>query len=198
MSCRSARLGIASRTRSIERATPVRSPMSPGDVAAIGPRQSCLRRWSRSMRRCSTSRSGGRPDDDGAGRGGRPNARAVNRANRYAVEYDPRAVKELSKLDKTVARRIFTAIDALAAEPRPAGCRAFDRLSGPVANPCRRLPGRLPDQGCRTDRAGPARRPPAAVSIDSCNASLERRRGGSGAHSWVVITHRMAGIVADG
>lgn len=54
----------------------------------------------------------------------------MNRANRYAVEYDPRAVKELSKLDKTVARRIFTAIDALAAEPRPAGCRALTGYPG--------------------------------------------------------------------
>lgn len=41
----------------------------------------------------------------------------------FAVEYDPRAIKELTKLDKPIARRIITAIDALGANPRPSGTR---------------------------------------------------------------------------
>ncbi|MHB1234409.1 MAG: type II toxin-antitoxin system RelE family toxin [Microbacteriaceae bacterium] len=41
----------------------------------------------------------------------------------FAVEYDPKALKELVKLDKPVARRIVKAIDALSADPRPSGSR---------------------------------------------------------------------------
>lgn len=41
----------------------------------------------------------------------------------YVVKYDPRALKELMKLDKPVARRIAKAIDALGVEPRPRGAR---------------------------------------------------------------------------
>lgn len=41
----------------------------------------------------------------------------------YAVRYDPKALKELTKLDKPVARRILQAVDALAADPRPSGAR---------------------------------------------------------------------------
>ncbi len=41
----------------------------------------------------------------------------------FAVEYDPKALKELSKLNKPVARRIVKAIDALSADPRPSGTR---------------------------------------------------------------------------
>jgi len=41
----------------------------------------------------------------------------------YAVEYDPKALKELTKLDRSIARRIVTAIDALAVEPRPGRAR---------------------------------------------------------------------------
>ena len=36
----------------------------------------------------------------------------------YVVQYDPKALKELTKLDKPVARRIVKAIDALDADPR--------------------------------------------------------------------------------
>ncbi|MEA2185431.1 MAG: hypothetical protein QOK16_442, partial [Solirubrobacteraceae bacterium] len=36
----------------------------------------------------------------------------------YVVKYDPRAVKELMKLDKPVARRIAKSIDGLGVEPR--------------------------------------------------------------------------------
>lgn len=41
----------------------------------------------------------------------------------YVVRYDPKALKELAKLDKQVARRIVRVIDALAADPRPSGAR---------------------------------------------------------------------------
>ena len=41
----------------------------------------------------------------------------------YAVRYDPRAAKELAKLDRQVARRIVSAIDALVEQPRPPGAR---------------------------------------------------------------------------
>jgi mRNA interferase RelE/StbE len=41
--------------------------------------------------------------------------------HRYAIEYDPRALKELGKLDRTVGRRVRTAIDSLATNPRPNG-----------------------------------------------------------------------------
>ena len=39
----------------------------------------------------------------------------------YAIEYDPRAAKELGKLDRTVGRRVRMAIDSLAGDPRPNG-----------------------------------------------------------------------------
>jgi len=41
----------------------------------------------------------------------------------YVVKYDPRPVRELTKLDKPVARRIIRAVDALGADPRPRGAR---------------------------------------------------------------------------
>ena len=37
----------------------------------------------------------------------------------YTVQYDPKALKELTKVDKPAARRIVKAIDALSAGPRP-------------------------------------------------------------------------------
>ena len=36
----------------------------------------------------------------------------------YTVLYEPRALKELTKLDKLVARRIVRAVDVLRVEPR--------------------------------------------------------------------------------
>lgn len=45
----------------------------------------------------------------------------------YEVVFDSRAGKELGKLDKPVARRVYSAVMALGEEPRPDGCR---RLSG--------------------------------------------------------------------
>lgn len=45
----------------------------------------------------------------------------MSAAGPFAVEYDPKALKELAKLDKLVARRVIKAIDALSADPRPSG-----------------------------------------------------------------------------
>lgn len=42
-------------------------------------------------------------------------------AGAYDVRYDPKALKELTKLDKPVARRIVGAVDRLKADPRPSG-----------------------------------------------------------------------------
>jgi len=41
----------------------------------------------------------------------------------YIVQYDPKALKELTKIDKPAARRIVKAIDALGGDPRPSGAR---------------------------------------------------------------------------
>lgn len=41
----------------------------------------------------------------------------------YTVEYDPKALKELAKLDKSVARRVIKAVDALSLAPHPNGAR---------------------------------------------------------------------------
>lgn len=41
----------------------------------------------------------------------------------YTVQYDPKALKEMARLDKPVARRIIKAVDALHDEPRPRGAR---------------------------------------------------------------------------
>ncbi|MQA13542.1 MAG: type II toxin-antitoxin system mRNA interferase toxin, RelE/StbE family [Pseudonocardiaceae bacterium] len=54
----------------------------------------------------------------------------MSAAYSYTVQYDARAVKELGKLDKPVARRIVTAVEALRADPRPAGCRALTGFPG--------------------------------------------------------------------
>lgn len=39
----------------------------------------------------------------------------------YEVRYDPRALKELTKLDQRAARRIVRAVEALGGDPRPSG-----------------------------------------------------------------------------
>ena len=41
----------------------------------------------------------------------------------YAVSFARSARKELQALDRVVTRRVFAAIERLAHEPRPAGCR---------------------------------------------------------------------------
>lgn len=46
-------------------------------------------------------------------------------AESFAIEYAPQALKELTKLDKIVARRAVKAINALGGNPRPSGTRAL-------------------------------------------------------------------------
>ena len=53
----------------------------------------------------------------------------MNETPAFSVLYIPAALKELSKLDKTLARRITAAVERLITEPRPAGAR------GPVGFP---------------------------------------------------------------
>lgn len=48
----------------------------------------------------------------------------------YSVLYDPKALKELSNLDKVAVRRVVNAIDRLVSEPRPAGVRALVGFPG--------------------------------------------------------------------
>lgn len=48
----------------------------------------------------------------------------------YTIAYDPKALKELSKLDKQDARRVVRAADALAADPRPNGVRPLAGYPG--------------------------------------------------------------------
>jgi mRNA interferase RelE/StbE len=47
----------------------------------------------------------------------------VSAAGEFAVAYDPKALKELTRLDRRVARRVIKAIDELSADPRPSGAR---------------------------------------------------------------------------
>ena len=89
----------------------------------------------------------------------------------YTVQYDPKALKELTKLDKPAARRIVKAIDALSVGPRPSGARPLvgypdlwrirvgDYRVGTRPNPTRRgrrPPGRRPS-GRATAGAPPGR-----------------------------------------
>ena len=46
-------------------------------------------------------------------------------AGRYALEYTTAAARQVSKLDTPVRRRVMVAIERLADDPRPAGCRAL-------------------------------------------------------------------------
>jgi mRNA interferase RelE/StbE len=47
----------------------------------------------------------------------------------FEVVFDARARKELSKLDKPVARRVHSAILDLSRDPRPEGCRQLKDYS---------------------------------------------------------------------
>jgi mRNA interferase RelE/StbE len=47
----------------------------------------------------------------------------------YRLDYDPRALKELGKIDKPIRRRIHAALTELTANPRPAGCRPLTGYS---------------------------------------------------------------------
>lgn len=46
-------------------------------------------------------------------------------SQRYRVEFAPAARRQLRKLDRQVARRVFAALEGLQAEPQPDGCRAM-------------------------------------------------------------------------
>lgn len=48
----------------------------------------------------------------------------------YEITYAQSALKSLRKLDRSVARRVLTAIDALARNPRPPGCLQLKGGSG--------------------------------------------------------------------
>jgi mRNA interferase RelE/StbE len=39
------------------------------------------------------------------------------------IEWDPRAVKELRKLERDIQRAIVEAVERLAVNPRPSGCK---------------------------------------------------------------------------
>ncbi len=51
-------------------------------------------------------------------------------ARPYTIQYDPRALKELTKLDKPVARRVVKAVDALQVDPRPRNARPLVGFPG--------------------------------------------------------------------
>jgi mRNA interferase RelE/StbE len=48
----------------------------------------------------------------------------------YQITWKPSARKAFLSLDKPVQRRIATAVDALAADPRPAGVKALRGMPG--------------------------------------------------------------------
>lgn len=49
---------------------------------------------------------------------------------KYEIAYAQSALKALRKFDRGIARRILAAIDALASDPRPHGCRQLKGGSG--------------------------------------------------------------------
>ena len=48
----------------------------------------------------------------------------------YAIQYDPKAVKELSRLDTAVAQRIVRAVNKLQTQPRPVDSRPLVGFPG--------------------------------------------------------------------
>ncbi len=48
----------------------------------------------------------------------------------YSISYERSSAKELSKLDKPVARRIIKFINKLSEDPRPPGCRPLVGYEG--------------------------------------------------------------------
>jgi mRNA interferase RelE/StbE len=49
---------------------------------------------------------------------------------RYALEFAPRAVRSLGKLDRQIAKRVMAAAEALREDPRPAGARMLTGMHG--------------------------------------------------------------------
>lgn len=51
-------------------------------------------------------------------------------ARRYALEFAPKALRELHKLDRPIVERIKAATEALRDEPRPAGVKMLTGMHG--------------------------------------------------------------------
>lgn len=51
-------------------------------------------------------------------------------SQRYTLEFAPKAVRSLGKLDRQVAARIRAAAEALRGDPRPAGARMLTGMHG--------------------------------------------------------------------
>jgi mRNA interferase RelE/StbE len=51
-------------------------------------------------------------------------------SRRYALEFAPKALRALRKLDRLVVERIRTATEALRDEPRPAGAKMLTGVHG--------------------------------------------------------------------
>jgi mRNA interferase RelE/StbE len=49
---------------------------------------------------------------------------------RYALEFTPKALRELRKLDRPIVERIKAATEALRDEPRPAGAKMLTGMHG--------------------------------------------------------------------
>ncbi len=51
-------------------------------------------------------------------------------SRRYALEFAPKAIRSLGKLDRPVAERIKAAAEGLRDDPRPAGARMLTGMHG--------------------------------------------------------------------
>ena len=51
-------------------------------------------------------------------------------ARRYALEFAPKAIRSLGKLDRLAAARVRAAAEALRDDPRPAGARMLTGMHG--------------------------------------------------------------------
>lgn len=51
---------------------------------------------------------------------------------KYKIELDPRAVRNLARIDPVIRRRITAKIDSLCSEPEPSGCKALKGHKPPV------------------------------------------------------------------
>jgi mRNA interferase RelE/StbE len=51
-------------------------------------------------------------------------------AQRYALEFAPKAIRSLGKLDRPVVQRIKAAAEALRSDPRPPGARMLTGMHG--------------------------------------------------------------------
>ena len=51
-------------------------------------------------------------------------------SRRYALQFAPKAVRALRKVDRLVAERVRTATEALRDEPRPAGAKMLTGVHG--------------------------------------------------------------------